>query len=241
KSSLAAFSLIDCWYQTEEEKSLLYAQHLPVFDHILKYISPYTGEPLKAEVEELIKTIAAKNYPSSFNNREFHRIHLLAPSVERKIKFYSQYETLFKTVKKKFDPFTGIRKQTMAYLTDTDEVGREEALKIYEQLKVLPEEQRRAFIETAMFAGALEADKDAEAYYRKNYKAQYKALPHNWDSAFLPWNWPEWDAPFAERLTVDHVDLMSNALNYEDKAIRKFGFDRGIDTGSVPGKDKSDA
>src|SRR5690606_350873 len=47
KSSLAAFSLIDCWYQTEEEKSLLYAQHLPVFDHILKYISPYTGEPLK--------------------------------------------------------------------------------------------------------------------------------------------------------------------------------------------------
>src|SRR5690606_4503549 len=123
------------WYHTEEEKERLYQQHLPLFDHILKVISPYTGEAIMDVVKGLTQTIAEKNYPSSFNNREFHQIHLLAPSVERKLKFYSKYESLFKTVVKKFDPFTGIRKQTMEYLTDTDEIGREEALKIYEQLK----------------------------------------------------------------------------------------------------------
>src|SRR5690606_21951598 len=84
KSSVAAYSLIDCWYHTEEEKERLYQQHLPLFDHILKVISPYTGEAIMDVVKGLTQTIAEKNYPSSFNNREFHQIHLLAPSVERK-------------------------------------------------------------------------------------------------------------------------------------------------------------
>lgn len=243
KTSVASFSLIDCWYQTEGEKETLFSQYLPLFDHLLNYISPYSGEPIKEEVEELTKTIENKKYRSSFNNKEFHRIHLLAPSVERKLKFYKKHEKLFKTVAKNFDPYTGIRMRTMEYLTDTNEIDRKQALKIYEQLKVLPEEQRKAFIDVTIFSGAVEADKDAEKYYKKNYKAQYKALPHNWDSAILPWNWSKWDAPFAERLTIDHVDLMSNALNYEDKATRKFGFDRGIATKTNPegGKIKNDA
>ena len=64
-------------------------------------------------------------------------------------------------------------------------------------------------------------------YYKQKYKQQYKALPHNWDFKFWFWNWGE--APFADRLTVDHVALMSSALFYEDLERRKFGFDPGID------------
>ncbi len=238
-----AWDIIDCWYPSEQEKQLLYTQNLPLFDRMLTYISPYTGFAMRDVIDDLIKELNKKEYTSSFNNKEFHVIHLLAPTVERKLLFYKQQADFFKIVNKKFDPFTGIRKQTMEYLTDTNEMDREQALRIYEQLKVLPEEQRRAFLDAALFAGALEADKDAEAFYKKNFGKQYKALPHNWDSAILPWNWPKWDAPFAERLTVDHVALMSSALNYEDKETRKFGFDRGLDytVDKNAGKDKSDA
>lgn len=229
KSPYEAFPIIDCWYQHEEEKQLLYTSNSNLFDHLLQSVSPYTGISMKNTVNDLTRRIESKQYDSSFGNKEFHIIHLLAPTVERKFRFYKQHADLWKLVKKKFDPFTGIRKKTMDFLTDDNEINRDEAVAIYEQLKVLPDEQRRAFLDTAAFAGALEADKDAEAWYKKNFKAQYKALPHNWDSAIMPWNWGNWDAPFAERLTIDHVALMSGALNYEDTATRKFGFDTGID------------
>lgn len=227
-----AYAIIDCWYQAETEKQMLYARYSRLFDHFLNAISPYTGISIIETVKQLIATIAAKEkYTSDFNNAEFHTIHLLAPTVERKIKFYDKYASLdfFKTVKKKFDPFTGLSLKTMKQLTDTNAVDHDKALEMYGMLKKLPDEQRRAFLDTALFAGALESDKDAQKYYKKSYKEQYKALPHNWDFAFFPWNWGE--APFADRLTVDHAALMSGQLNYEDLARRKFGFDKGLQGG----------
>jgi hypothetical protein len=233
---LTAFFLIDCWYQSEEDKKTLYDNNMPLFDHLLTAISPYTGTPVSNMVELLINIINSKQYKNdyvdfvpgkrNFGNAEFHTIHLLAPTTERKFKFYKQHDDLWQAAKKKFDPFTGITKGTMEFLTDTNDMSPKEALAVYNKLKVLPEEQRLAFMDTALFAGGLELNKDAEAYYEKRYKSQYKALPHNWDFALRPWIW---DAPFAERLTIDHVALMSEGLNYEDKSIRKFGFDRGID------------
>lgn len=223
------FAIIDCWYQAEADKQTLYAAHTRLFDHLLAAISPYTGIDIVETVWQLNATIAARpEYKGDVGNAEFHTIHLLAPTVERKIKFYDTYAALglFKTAEKKFDPYTGLSHKTMERLTDTNEVDHEQAQEIYATLKRLPEEQRRAFIDTALFAGALEADKDAEKYYKKTYRQQYKALPHNWDFAFFPWNWGE--APFADRLTVDHVALMSRKLTYEDLARRKFGFDKGI-------------
>lgn len=238
-----AYALINCWYQTEDDKQLLYVQNLQLFDHLVETISPYTGERVVDVVTRLTSAIPSKSYPNYAANAEFHTINLLAPTIDRKIKLYHQYEGLFKVVSKKFDPFTGTSKEVFEYLTDTNEVSKERAIGIYETLKKLPEEQRNAFLESAAFAGMLEADKDAEKYYSKNYKAQYKALPHNWDSAIMPWNWGSWDAPFAERLTIDHVALMSAKLTYEYKATRKFGFDTGIDSGKnvAAGQDKSDA
>ncbi len=238
-----AFAIINCWYQTEDDKQLLYTQNLQLFDHFVETISPYTGEKIVDVVTRLTTAIPSKAYPNYAANVEFHTINLLAPTIDRKIKFYHQYEGLFKVVSKKFDPFTGTSKEVFEYLTDTNEVNKERAIGIYETLKKLPEEQRNAFLEAAAFAGSLEADKDAEKYYSKNYKAEYKALPHNWDSAIMPWNWGSWDAPFAERLTIDHVALMSAKLTYEYKATRKFGFDTGIDSGKnvAAGEDKSDA
>lgn len=225
-----AFSIIDCWHQEESDKTSLYLANPPLFDHLLATISPYSGVAIEPWVKQLIATIGKrKEYTSDSSNPEFHAIHLLAPSVDRKIKFYEKYAhlDLLDTVKKKFDPFTGLTIGTMEKLTDTNSVDREKALEIYRILKELPEEPRRAFLETALFAGALEADPDAQKYYKKKYKQQYKALPHNWDFAFWFWNWGE--APFADRLTVDHVALMSSALFYEDTERRKFGFDRGIE------------
>jgi hypothetical protein len=222
----AAFAIIDCWYQHEEEKQALYTSNRELFNYLLESISPYTGASIQETVNDLTRRIESREYNSSFGNREFHTLHLLAPTVEDKFKFYKAQPALFKLVRKKFDPFTGIRLTTMNFLTDDNEINREEALAIYNQLKLLPEEQRRTFIETAAFAGALEADKDAQAWYKKHFKAQYKALPRNWDFALSPW---KWDLPFAERLTVDHVALMSGQLAYEDTATRKFGFDTGID------------
>ncbi len=243
KSRAEAFAIIDSWYQTEPEKQMLYAQNLPLFDFFVQGISPYTGENIASVVTRLTSIVPSKSYKNFADNPEFHAIHLLAPTIDRKIKFYHQYEDLFKVVSKKFDPFTGVTKAIFEDITDTNEVNKEKAIEIYETLKRLPEEQRNAFLETAAFAGTLELDKDAEKYYSKNYKAQYKALPHNWDSALMPWNWGKWDAPFAERLTVDHLALMSSKLTYEYKSTRKFGFDTGIDTSkdAAAGKDKSDA
>lgn len=241
------FRLIDCWYQTEREKQMLYQRELRLFDYLLAHISPYTGRAILATVQDLTTSINTKEYRSNHGNAEFHIFNLLAPSVDRKIKFYKKYEKegLFDVAKKKFDPFTGLLKSTFETLTDTNEVDRKKALEIYAIMKSLPDEQRRAFLDLALFAGTVEANKDAEKYYKKYYKAQYKALPHNWDFAFWPWNWGE--APFADRLTVDHVALMSYALNYEDKAVREFGFDMGISkkpepTAGDPGaKRESDA
>src|SRR5207237_10442199 len=227
-----AFSLIDCWHQLESEKQTLYVDNLRLFDYLLATISPYSGMAIDAEVKQLIATIDKKSYTSDARNPEFHVINLLAPSVDRKIKFYERFKPLrplglLDAVQKKFDPFTGLSIATMEKLTDTNEVDREKALEIYNILKKLPDEEpRRAFLETALFAGALEADSDAQKYYKEKYKQQYKALPHNWDFALRFW---KWDAPFADRLTVDHVALMSNALFYEDVERRKFGFDRGIE------------
>ena len=241
-----AFSAIDCWYQLESEKRSLYSAHMNLFDRMLRHISPYSGQRMITVVERLTAAIKSKKYISNRGNKEFHTLHLLAPTVDRKIKFYKKYkgQGLFKETKKKFDPFTGLRKSTFETLTDTNEVDRKKALQLYRIMKNLPEEQRRAFLDVALFSGSVEADKDAEKYYRKYYKKQYKALPHNWDFAFWPWNW---EAPFADRLTVDHAALMSSALNYEDKAVREFGFDLGIDKDSSPspgdptGKKESDA
>src|SRR5262249_19108659 len=127
-----------------------------------------------------------------------------------------------------FDPFTGLSIATMAKLTETNKVDRAKAQQIYDTLKNLPDDEPRlAFLETALFAGALEADSVAQEYYKRRYKQQYKALPHNWNFEFFFWNWGE--APFADRVTVDHVLLMSKALFYEDLERRKFGFDRGIE------------
>ena len=223
-----AFSIIDLWHQKEREKQTVYFANPALFDHLLATISPYSGVPVVDAVRQLIATVASKKPYSDARNPEFHAINLLAPSVDRKIKFYERFKPLglLAAVQKKFDPFTGLSIGTMEKLTDTNEIDRTKALEIYDILKKLPDEEpRRAFLETAMFAGALEADSDAQKYYKEKYKQQYKALPHNWDLAF-PWNW---DAPFADRLTVDHVLLMSNALFYEDIARRKFGFDRGIE------------
>jgi hypothetical protein len=234
-----AWDIIDCWYPSEQEKQLLYTQNLPLFDRMLVYISPYTGFAMKDVVDDLTKELNKKEYTSSFGNKEFHVINLLAPGIQRKFDFYKKYADLFKLVTKKFDPYTGIRHETMKNLTDTNSVDRERALFIYNQLRILDEEQRKAFIETGVFASALESDKDAEDYYKKKYGAQYAVLPHNWDAAIWPWTWGTWDAPFAERLTIDHVALMSSALNYEDKSTRSFGFDRGIDTAVDKTKDKT--
>ncbi|HEX5153069.1 MAG TPA: DUF4157 domain-containing protein [Parafilimonas sp.] len=238
-----AYKMIDCWHQEEPEKQLVYAQNPKLFDHLVQSISPYTGETISNVVARLISTIPGKKYLNYVKNPDFHTINLLAPTIEKKIKFYAQYDGLFKVVSKKFDPFTGTTKEIFEYITDTNEIDKEKAIGIYEVLKKLPEEQRNAFLETAAFSGTLEADKDAEKFYKKNYKAQYKALPHNWDAAIWPWRWGSWDAPFAERLTIDHVDLMSSKLTYEFKSTRKFGFDKGIDfsKNAAAGQDKSDA
>ncbi|SFQ47501.1 eCIS core domain-containing protein [Parafilimonas terrae] len=243
KPRAEVYAIINCWYQTEDEKKLVYANNLPLFDYLVQQISPYTGENVVDVVVRLTSAIPSKTYTDFTLNPEFHIINLLAPTIERKIKFYAVYDGLFKVAQKKFDPFTGITKSVYEDITDTNEVNKEKAIEIYDALKKLPDEQRNAFLETAAFAGTLEADKDAEKYYRKNFKAQYKALPHNWDSAIMPWNWDRWDAPFAERLTIDHVALMSAKLTYEYKSTRKFGFDTGIDNkkDAAAGKDKSDA
>jgi hypothetical protein len=244
---LTAFFIIDCWYQSEKDKSDLYAVNMPLFDHLLTAISPYTGMPVSDTVELVTKRIESREYRSdyadldpkknNFGNTEFHIIHLLAPTTERKFKLYKQYDKLWKAASKKFDPFTGITKGTMEFLTDTNDMDPKEALAVYNKLKVLPEEQRLAFMDTALFAGGLEVNKDAEKYYEEKFKSQYKELPHNWDHMLWPWqwhktlwpgNWGDLDAPFADRLTVDHIDLMSRGLNYEDKSTRKFGFDRGV-------------
>jgi hypothetical protein len=232
------FPIIDTWYQEKpadraahqyHEKEALYLDSLPLFDHLLAAISPYTGEPIEPVVKQLIATIGSKKpYDGDAHNLEFHDINLLAPSVERKFKFYERFKPLglLDAVQKKFDPFTGLSIRTMEKLTDTNKPDRGKALEIYNFLKNLPDDEpRRAFLETALFAGSLEADSDAQKYYKEKYKQQYKALPHNWNFAFWPWNW---DAPFADRLTVDHVAAMSKALFYEDIARRKFGFDPGI-------------
>jgi hypothetical protein len=242
KPAPEAFAMIDCWYQTEPEKQLLYSQNPPLFDLFVQSISPYSGESIVSIIAKLTSLVPSKSYKNYAANSEFHTINLLAPTTERKIKFYAKYSGLFNAVSKKFDPFTGVSKEIFDYLTDTDKIDKERAIGIYDTLKGLPEEQRNAFLDTAAFAGSLEADKDAEKYYSKNYKAQYKALPHNWDTAIMPWNWGKWDAPFAERLTVDHVALMSSKLTYEYKDTRKFGFDTGIDSSKdvAAGKDKSD-
>lgn len=224
------FSTIDCWYQEEREKQTVYLANPKLFDYLLATISPYSGVPIDIAVKQFIATIAGKKpYDGDGQDPEFHAINLLAPSVDRKIKFYERFKplSLLDVVQKKFDPFTGLSFDTMKKLTDTNSVDRAKALEIYETLKKLPDEPRRAFLETALFAGALEADSDAQSYYKEKYKQQYKALPHNWDFKLLPWNWGE--APFADRLTVDHVALMSNALFYEDIERRKFGFDRGVE------------
>jgi len=226
-----SFKIIDNWYQSDSEKQTLYSDFMSLFDYLLGHISPYTGVDIILTITNLVKIIRArKNYQNYAVNPEFNVIHLLAPSVEQKIKFYDKYKRLglFKVAKKKFDPFTGISKENIEKLTDTNEVDRKKAQEIYKILRKLPEEQRNAFFETAVFAGNLETDKDAQKFYKKKYKKLYKALPHNWDFAFFPWNWGE--APFADRMTIDHVLLMSSALYYEDLARRKFGFDRGIDS-----------
>jgi hypothetical protein len=225
-----AFSVIDCWHQKEPEKQTLYLANPVLFDHLLPTISPYSGVAIVEAVKQLIATIAGKKpYAGDARNREFHTINLLAPSVDRKITFYERFKSfgLLDTVQKKFDPFTGLSITTMERLTGTNSLDRAKALKLYDILKGLPDEPRRAFLETALFAGAVEADSDAQKYYKEKYKQQYKALPHNWNFAFFFWNWGE--TPFADRLTVDHVALMSSALFYEDIARRQFGFDRGIE------------
>jgi hypothetical protein len=224
-----SFAIIDCWYQEEKEKQLVYAANSELFDYLLATLSPYTGKDIVAAVKELVSTIESKKaYVGNANNAEFHTLHLLAPTVERKIKFYDKYEhlDLFSTVKKKMDPYTGLSLNTMETLTDTNEVNHKQALRMYNILKGLPEEQRRAFLDAALFAGNLESDADAQKYYKKKYRKYYQGLPHNWDFAFFPWNWGE--APFADRLTVDHAALMSRQLYYEDLVRRKFGFDRGL-------------
>ena len=234
-----AYKMIDCWYQTQEDKQLLYSNNLKLFDHFLRFISPYSGRAIQYVVRSLTAMVKAhgkytNDQNKHYRNRVFHEIHLLAPTVKRKIEFYNKYQDfgLFKQVKKKFDPFTGLTHETFETLTDTNEVDHKKAKEIYEILKKIPPEQRRAFLDTALFAGSLESDKDAQKYYRKKFKKQYKALPHNWDFAFWPWNWGE--APFADRMTIDHAALMSGMLNYEDKATREFGFDKGIDSSLDP-------
>ncbi|MCB0643280.1 MAG: DUF4157 domain-containing protein, partial [Phaeodactylibacter sp.] len=224
-----AFAIIDCWYQTEQDKQELYAAYMPVFENLVQAVHPYSGKNIGDFVKDLVQRIKRQTYASDQLNHEFHSIHLLAPTVHRKVLFYHQHEALFEAVSKKFDPFSGLTLQTYERLTDTNSIDRKEALQIYETLKGVGDEQRRAFLDTALFAGALESDKDAEKYYKQKYKAQYKALPHNWDFA-LPWNSEHWYTPFADRVTVDHAELMSNNLNYEDKGTRKFVFDRGIDS-----------
>lgn len=224
-----AFPIIDTWFQKEEEKKTLYLSTLALFDHLLAAISPYNGQPIEPEVKQLVATVQDKKpYTSDAHNSEFHQIDLFAPSVERKIGFYDRFNhlRLFETVQKKFDPFTGLSHGAMEKLTATDKPDRAKAQDIYNILKQLPDEPRRAFLETALFAGGLETDSDAQKYYKEKFKQQYNALPHNWD--FTPWFW-NWDAPFADRLTVDHVAAMSKALYYEDIARRKFGFDRGVE------------
>lgn len=223
-----AYSMIDCWYQDEEEKQTLYLQYPALFTSLIATVSPYTGELIADVVKRLTTAIPANTYSDNKQtNIEFHTIHLLAPTPQSKIEFYNAHEYLFKAVTKKFDPFTGITIASMERLTDTNSVDSKRAIEIYTILKDIPEEKRRAFLDTALFAGSLEAEKDAAAFYEKKYKAQYKALPHNWDFALLPWNW---NAPFADRVTVDHAALMSQHLTYEYKATRAFGFDTGIDT-----------
>jgi hypothetical protein len=235
------FEIIDCWYQAEEEKQLLFNNNIPIFDRLVSIISPYTGEKIIDIVTKLSGVIDGKTYATDQLNPEFHSIHLLAPTVERKMKFYKDNTPLFNSIIKKFDPFSGISIKTFENLTDTNEVDHKKALQIFSILKNLPVENRRAFLDTAVFAGTLESNKDAEKYYESNFKAQYKALPHNWDSAIMPWNWPSWDAPFAERKTVDHAALMSGALSYEDKSTRDFGFDKGIDQSFDPNKGQKES
>lgn len=82
-----SWDIIDCWYPSEQEKQILYTQNLPLFDYLLKAVSPYTGRAVKDEVSELIAAINKKEYKSSFNNIEFHTIHLLAPTVKESFFF----------------------------------------------------------------------------------------------------------------------------------------------------------
>ena len=227
------FPIIDCWYQREREKRTLYAANLPLFDHFLAAISPYSGEPIVKEVTQLIARLDSKRPYGDFERSpEFHDIDLLAPSVDRKIRFYDRFKALnlFSAVQKKFDPFTGLSIHAMERLTETHTPDRAKALAIYAFLKNIPDEDsRRAFLETALFAGALEGDseaRDAQKFYKEKFKQEYQALPHNWKATLAFWNW---DAPFADRITVDHVAAMTNALFYEDVERRRFGFDRGIE------------
>ena len=231
-----AFHIIDTWYQTEADKQTLYLHNMPLFEHLLQKVSPYSGRNIVQEIDGLKRRIEQNTYTRDQGNAEFHLINLLAPGIERKIRFYASQPDLFKAVRNKFDPYTGMSKATFERLTDTNEVDRKKALEIYQLLDALPAEQRNTFLETSAFAGALEADQDAEKYYKKKFRKQYKALPHNWDAAIWPWQWGSWDAPFAQRLSIDHAALMSYKLNFEDKTARKFGFDAGLDNGDPKSK-----
>src|SRR5262245_310933 len=105
-----AFSIIDCWHQQESEKETLYLATPRLFDYLLAAISPYSGVSIDAAVKQLVATIASKKpYTSDGRNPDFHTINLLAPSVDRKIKFYERFKPvgLLDAVQKKFDPFTG--------------------------------------------------------------------------------------------------------------------------------------
>jgi hypothetical protein len=109
---------------------------------------------------------------------------------------------------------------------DRDPHPRTGALAIYAFLKNIPDEDsRRAFLETALFAGALEGDqegaRDKKKFYKEKFEQEYKALPNYLKETLAFWNW---DAPFAHRVTVDQVAAMTNALFYEDVERRRFGF-----------------
>ena len=186
-----------------------------------KSIVPVEDKELENTIANLISKISnKKSYNDKEVNNEFHTIHLLAPTVEKKMEFYSQNKNLFTTASEKFDPYTGISNATMKELSHPSKVkkDRDIALKRYTILQDLLEENRRAFFDVASFVGTLIEEKDKNTYYKKKYHEQYKALP-----------------------SEDLVAKMSENLNYEDMESLEFGFDRGINADTDKGTKSSDA
>lgn len=246
-SAKEAFYIIDAWFpnqfiehkgktfQFEKEKLAFYARHIELRNKLTKEINPYTGEDIKIFIDNLKKSISNNKYETDdLRNEEFHHIHLLCPTVEEKLAFYTQHDDLLEVVKQKFDPYTGISLETMKKLTSKEEPNEEEAKELYLILSRIPQEMRMAFFQTGAFAKSLVDNDLKHNYYKRKFSKAYKSLSNK--KYYVP-NWSQTGGLGADsqEYTIeseahDYASTIGNSLSQEFLEHKSFGFDKGIDS-----------